>query len=112
MFPKKYRLRLTKEIEKVAKKGKKFKGERFDIFYLLDVSDFKATVLVSKKVCRKAVKRNRIKRVLRAALKDELLDYSGFKVWLLVKAKSCEIDYWKAREDFKKFLTKINNETN
>lgn len=69
MFPTKYRLSKTKDIETVQKTGKSFFTKLFIIKYApnnLDYSRF--TVVVSNKVAKSAVVRNRLKRFLREQL--------------------------------------------
>jgi len=67
MFPKNKRLKKDFEIKKVFKKGENYKSPFF-ILKLLRSKSFKTTIIVSKKVAKLAVDRNRIKRIFRSAL--------------------------------------------
>lgn len=68
MLKKKYILRKNNDFKKVFKEGKKIKTELFDLFYksnnkLNNMFGF----VVSLKISKKAVERNKIKRFLRKA---------------------------------------------
>ena len=68
MLKKKYILRKNNDFKKVFKEGKKIKTELFDLFYkpnnkLNNAFGF----VVSLKISKKAVERNKIKRFLRKA---------------------------------------------
>ena len=69
MLPAKNRLNLA--LKKVpGKKYKKVQNENFAVKFARSETDFKAAVTVSKKVAKKAVDRNRIKRITLEATKD------------------------------------------
>ena len=70
MLPAKYKLSPL-QIPFVARKGRKYPGKRFDIKVVQeDLLNFpKVAISVSVKVSKKAVVRNRIKRVLREAIR-------------------------------------------
>jgi len=73
MLPTKNRLKKKKDFEKVLKEGKKVKWDGLVLKYysnLLKESRF--GIIVSKKVSKKAVVRNKIKRRIREILKKEL----------------------------------------
>ncbi len=81
MLPAKNRLNLSKN--KFPKNGKRVRltGEEFDIFFEKS-DDFKAAVIVTKQVAKKAVDRNRIRRIITEALRD--MDIKGE---LVIKVK-------------------------
>ena len=60
------------EIPLVARKGSRHSGKLFDLKVIQDKSlvDPKIAISVSKKVARKAVTRNKMKRLLREALRE------------------------------------------
>ena len=71
MLPKSYRLPLKTEFKRLKKNGQIFQGKFFGLLLgkptsLNDVSRF--AVIVSNKVEKKAVKRNRIRRLITEAL--------------------------------------------
>ncbi len=66
MLPKENRLKKKKEFETVFKSGRSVKGQDFFLKYLGNGTDkIKVGFVVSKKVSKKAVERNRAKRRLR-----------------------------------------------
>lgn len=69
MLNRQYRLK-NNEIAEIARKGRKFQGELFDIrvWYSINIEHSKFAFAVSTKIDKKAVIRNRIKRKLRAAV--------------------------------------------
>ena len=73
MLPKQNRLKKQKDFERVFKSGKSAKGK---YFFLKALPSSKESVrigfVVSKKVAKQAVLRNKIKRRLRAAAKERL----------------------------------------
>lgn len=79
MLAKKYRLD-PKRIPFIAKRGKKFSGQYFDlkVWYDEELEFPNFALAVSTKVDQKAVVRNRIKRKMRAAI-EELLKEDFFK---------------------------------
>lgn len=77
MLPKQNRLKKQKDFEKVFKSGKSAKGK---YFFLKALPSLKESVrvgfVVSKKIAKQAVLRNKIKRRLRAAVKEEMPKFS------------------------------------
>ncbi|XOA42691.1 MAG: ribonuclease P protein component [Candidatus Nealsonbacteria bacterium] len=71
MLPKKNRLRKKKDFEKVFKNGKGFK-EDFLILKIKKnkIKELRFGFIVSQKVSKKAVVRNKVKRRLREAIKE------------------------------------------
>lgn len=80
MFQKSQRLRNNEEVLKTIKKGVNLKTPFFNVKYLENKNNFennlkntfKITVVVSKKISKLAVNRNRIKRIFRAEIKNFL----------------------------------------
>ncbi|KPM30906.1 Ribonuclease P protein component [Croceitalea dokdonensis DOKDO 023] len=72
-FPKKERLKNKKHIEALFSNGKHLNNYPIKLIYLettfLEDTAFKAMVIVPKKSFKSAVKRNRIKRLLRESLR-------------------------------------------
>ena len=60
----------SKRIKEVLKEGKVLKAKNFMFLYLpSNDENLKFAFIVSKKVSKKAVKRNRVKRILKEALR-------------------------------------------
>jgi ribonuclease P protein component len=69
----------------------------------------KATVIVSTKVSKKAVDRNRIKRVIRDVLKDEVKTLKLLNYAIIVKKQAVNVPNPELRETFKMALEKFRN---
>lgn len=91
MLHARYRLRNRHAFPKIYQRGKRQGGSLCGLSWLPIPAQSDQTpqvaVVVSRKVCRKAVGRNRIKRQLRAALQP-LLPQIRFGYWLILTARS------------------------
>jgi len=67
MFPKALRLNTSEDIKKIVKSGLNVRMPFFIMKYIYS-EDIKITIVVSKKVSKLAVNRNRIKRIFRSAI--------------------------------------------
>ena len=73
MLPKENRLKKNKDFERIYKKGKGFKGEFLFLKIIENNLDLtRIGFVASKKVSKKAVIRNRIKRILREIVRKKL----------------------------------------
>ena len=73
MFPRKHRLAKTAEVQSTLKRGRSFFNSYCTIKYLSKPDQTRITIIVSTKVSKKATVRNRVKRVLREAIRPYLL---------------------------------------
>jgi len=117
VFAQKNRLRKNEEVLHTIKKGVNFKTSFFNVKFLKTNEDFKITVVVSKKISKKAVERNRIKRILRASIQNFLnkkkddekfslkWKFVFFPFFQCIDKKSTDLDYSveKAFKNFKFF---------
>lgn len=86
MFSKEYRLRDTKEIAKVFKLGKYIHGSYTFIKYTPNKQkNVRVAITVSTKIFKQAVKRNKIKRLLREALKPHLPNLPNLDILIITK---------------------------
>ena len=103
MLPKKHRLSLRTELKIVKKDGRLYRGEFFSLLLSQQAEEgslSRFAFIVSKKIHRKAVGRNRIRRLLTASVSNLLPDLKpGFDGVFLVK-----------REILNKKLPEINGE--
>lgn len=88
MLPRKYRLVETNSFERAKKKGSVFQSKSFGMSVFKrkdnDVSQF--GFIVSTKISKKAVERNKVKRLLRQPLLESLSQIKGgFDVVFLAK---------------------------
>lgn len=109
MLSKQYRLP-RKEFKKVCKKGRLFQGK---FFSLLAIGQKQPVVrfafIVSKKIDKKAVARNRIKRLLSEAVYRFLPEIkSGVDGIFLVKKAIGGRNFEEIREEMKEVLIKAN----
>jgi len=85
MLPKENRLKKKKDFEKLFKEGKSFK-EKFLILRINknDLDNNRFGFIVSKKISKKAVVRNKIKRQLREIVRKDINNYQkGFDVAII-----------------------------
>lgn len=101
MLPKKYRLRLTKDIERVAKTSHLFFTKRIILkFAPNQKTATRVTVLVSLKFSKNATKRNKIKRQIREIVRVELDKLKkGFDIIIQVKPTTTESTYQELTQD-------------
>ncbi len=75
MFPQNHRLRHDRDINFVRRRGQRIPSRNFVIWFGPSPSPvFRATVIAGKKVEKSAVRRNRVKRLLREALRRNILE--------------------------------------
>ena len=110
MLPKENRLTAKSDFEAVRENGRMFSGRNFSLSYR-NRGDEKKTrfgFVVSKKVSKRAVERNRAKRVLREIVRKNISSVkAGFDCIFLVKKaflgmKSSEVEV-EVKEALKKF---------
>ncbi|MDD5651800.1 MAG: ribonuclease P protein component [Parcubacteria group bacterium] len=95
MFPKKQRVAKKKDFDLIFKKGKILHSDFFTVRFLKNDMDFRRfAVLVSKKISPKATERNRLKRILREAIrKNQKLFPSGNDYVFYVKKNYSKISF-------------------
>lgn len=95
------------EIAGIARKGKRFQGELFDVKVWWDnnLENPEFAISISKKIDARAVIRNRIKRKLRAAISD-LSKEKVRKGKFLIVVRSVKLSVTSV-EDIKALLSKI-----
>ena len=98
MLAKSNRLTKEKDFRRVFRRGKRYETPLFRVYIgeqkesLSSGSRF--GVIVSKKVSKKAVDRNRIKRVIRAAIKEYIEKTKGnFDIIIVVIRKPERVDF-------------------
>lgn len=95
MLPKVNRLTKKEDFIEVKSKGKKIQSNSFAFAYLAknEVNASRFGFVVSTKISKRAVDRNRVKRVLRNILKDKLtVIENGFDGVFLVKQSILKVD--------------------
>jgi len=108
MLAKQYCLQKNKDFESVFKNGRIFSDE----FLFLKVKknnlqDSRFGFIIGKKISKKAVVRNKIKRRLREIIRKKLASIeSGFDVVIGAKEKIINKDYWEIEKEIGKLLKK------
>ena len=87
MLKRKNRLGKTVEIQKVLARGRNFFNPFFTIKFLPGQNDKRFTVVVSAKVFKKAVARNRLKRIVREHLRQHLDQFKNGSYVIIARQK-------------------------
>jgi len=106
MLPPKHRLKGEESFEKVKSKGTLFQSTSFAliVFDRRDIMFPRVGFVVSTKVSKKAVDRNKVKRILRKAFRLKLTEIKqGYDILVLAKKRVLEEDL----ESLSKELTRI-----
>src|SRR5688572_10665092 len=98
MLSQKHRLSKSAEVKKTTARGRSF----FNPYFVLkmsqpspgskEASSPRLTVIVSTKVSKKAVDRNRIKRVIREEVRKNIANLKSGDYAILVKSSAAKID--------------------
>lgn len=106
MLKKAYRLSDSASIRRLVKEGSVFRSDYFRLKWM-EADSFKAVVIVSMKFSKSAVRRNKLKRRLRAVIEDIFADIKP-DIWLVMmpayKLNYEELDFAILKEEMKRFL--------
>ena len=98
---------LFTELRARSANAKKLEGAEFEIFFEKGGSPLKVGITVSKKITKKAVARNRIKRIVAESLKDEIGKLGG-KLLIIVKKDISGLKMDQVKEKVLGVLQKLN----
>jgi ribonuclease P protein component len=103
MFRKKNRLTKTKEIERVFKSGKGFYNNVLGFKVLKNQEDYnRFCIVISAKVSKKAVVRNKIKRRIRSIVENEDKSLKqGFDFLIITNKEILDKDFLEIKESIK-----------
>lgn len=108
MLKKKFRVRKQKEFELIFNQGRKIKSESFLIIYLsnnLKLSRF--AFIVSAKIDKKAVARNKIKRRLREIVRKNLSRIrKGYDFIVIASPRIKEKSFQEIKDEMEKILSR------
>ncbi len=87
MLPKQNRLTERSDFERLKKEGRLVRGKLLFLSFLKNNLSFcRIGIIVSKKISNKAVERNRIKRVIRRAVRNNILPFfKGYDMVLVAR---------------------------
>lgn len=100
MFKRTNRLVGEKAIQQVYKSGKAYRHQNFTLRYLALTASPRLTVVVSTKVSKKAVIRNKLKRLLREHLRLRLADLKPGDYLVVVNPSAKDLTPEALRQNF------------
>jgi len=104
------RLTKKKDFEEVRVKGSMIQSPLFGLNYLIGKDDKKFGFIVSKKISKRAVDRNRIRRLLAESVRINI-DKIGINIWGVFLAKKSLLGkkFGEVEEEVGRTLGKITN---
>jgi ribonuclease P protein component len=109
-FSKSIRIKKKKEWEEVVKKGERFFGVNLSLLRLKTEGEKIKLGIGIRSGIKGAVKRNRIKRLLREVIRKNKDKFSpGEKVILTYRSKEVDISYQELLNEFLKLVTNLKN---
>ena len=114
MLPKKHRLSKSAEVKLTTARGRSFFNPFFVIKSASNKDSAQVTVVVSVRVSKKSVERNRIKRVVRDEIRKSINDFKFGNYAFLIKPSVMKINSTELRLEINKSLknAKILNTNN
>lgn len=108
MLPQENRLKKKKEFEAVFKGGRTLKGKSVFLRYLVNGTDkTKIGFVVSKKISKLAVERNKVKRRMREIVRFNKKNVrDGLSIIIIALPRIKEMKYEEIREDLGNLLNK------
>ena len=109
MLPKENRLHQEKEIKRLTQNGKTFFLPEFVVKYIRNNEDrVKIGFIVSTKVDKRAVVRNRLVRQLREVVRELLPNIkTGYSVLIISKKKALDLDFEAIKKQINFAFSKI-----
>lgn len=111
MLSKTFRLTGKETFAKLKKEGKKIFGETLTLVYRAreDEKNSKIGIIVSLKISKRAVDRNKVKRLIREAVRRDINDLkSGIDLVFLTKRNILKLDQEGIFTEVNKLLRKAN----
>ena len=108
MLSKENRMKKTKDFALMSTKGRSIYGPLSTMRVRASGNGLKVSFVVSTKVFKKSVDRNRARRRFRAAFR-ELLDKApqNFQIMFILKPESLKAEYSLIKSEFERMLSKI-----
>lgn len=108
MIAQKNRLKKA-DFEQIFRNGNKSYNQYCNIRYQANGLDYcRFAVIVSNKISKKATERNKVRRRIKAVLKENLSKFSGnYDIVITVLSPLTQLDFTQLRENFINLLKKI-----
>jgi len=108
MLAKKYRLPLKTEFGRIKKQGRLYHSQSFSLLLAKQSGDSRFAFVVSKKIDKRAVKRNRVRRLLTESVRSLLPRLkSGMDVIFLAKKEITGRDFSQLSKEVNSMFTKL-----
>ena len=112
MLPEKNRLKTDYDFRRIKQKGNAVHTHHFTLLYYLRDSQFatpsRIGFIASKKLDKRAVKRNRARRLMREVIRDYLGKIKqGYDIILIARPPIKDADYKEVNASFNKILPKV-----
>jgi len=104
-FPKELKIRKTSQYEEIFGSSKRLRSRHFDILYVQNSLGYSRTgLVVGKKNVRSAVKRNKIKRLIREVFRNNKSLFDSLDVIFLAKKGSDTLDYSNVKREIEETI--------
>lgn len=110
MLPAKFRLSKKTDFNETKTKGKLFKSLNFSLiaYNRKDKLNSKFGFIISKKISKRAVDRNRLKRILSEVVRNNLGEIKkGYNIVILAKQKMLKISKSEMEKEFLGLINKL-----
>lgn len=111
MLGRRLRLRDPQDFAQIYKKGQRLSGPHLRVFYLPNNQNLtRFGFVVSKKQVRQIVKRNRLKRVLREKVRQNLASFPlGYDFIIQIRSAAVEVSSTVLQEELLKLFSKAKH---
>lgn len=107
MLDKKNRITSRQDIQSIIKNSATLHGKLLVVrMRKKELEEQRATVVISKKVSKLAVTRNRLKRQVKAVLRENLADWKDYDILVFIKTGAVTVSYDALRNELKSLLQK------
>ncbi|MFM9913254.1 MAG: ribonuclease P protein component [Methylophilaceae bacterium] len=107
-FPGRLKLKKTDEFSSVFSFRRRFYGKFLTVYYMPNTLDFsRIGIVASKKMARRAVARNYMKRVVRELFRLGRSSIGGVDIVVRINQSFCKLDFASIANEFEQALTKL-----
>lgn len=104
-FPKELKIRKSSEYEEIFGTSKRIRSKHFNILYVHNTLGYsRAGIVVGKKNVRSAVKRNRIKRLVREVFRQHKSLFDSLDLVFLAKKGSDNLNYKNVKREIEESI--------